>query len=223
MRRWTVRLGQRYLFVVIGLTSAVLLACSSGETGGITSTPGTRNPTPTQQATAETPVATPSHLVAAEADNDSEPANVVAAGTTPTDPFTGEWDADETVQVWNWLKTSTWQTDFKYRTVHLGEIESPSFRDRIQPIDEPEFSPVSSAPNYMNPAEPVLSLVVNGKAKAYPLAILMWHELVNDTIDRRAVTATYCPLCNTAIVFDSRVDGVNFRLARRASYATATS
>jgi hypothetical protein len=60
----------------------------------------------------------------------------------------------------------------------------------------------------MDPSEPVLSLIVNGMAKAYPLAILMWHELVNDDIDGRAVVVTYCPLCNTAIVFESSVDGV---------------
>jgi len=46
---------------------------------------------------------------------------------------------------------------------------------------------------------------VNGEARAYPLQILMWHEIVNDTVGGRAVSVTYCPLCNSGIVFDRRV------------------
>lgn len=208
MRRWIVRFGQRYLIVAIGLTSVLFVACNIVDSGDVTGTPAAKNPTPTQQPTASPSIATPSHLAAAEVDSDPDSASVVENGPEPSGPFAGEWDDEETVQVWNWLKTSSWQTDFRYRTVHLGDIESPSYRDRILPIDEPEFSPASSAPDYMNPAEPVLSLVVDGRAKAYPLAILMWHELVNDTIDGKPVVVTFCPLCNTAIVFESELDGV---------------
>ncbi|MGH2602162.1 MAG: DUF3179 domain-containing protein, partial [Dehalococcoidia bacterium] len=46
-----------------------------------------------------------------------------------------------------------------------------------------------------------------GDARAYPLAILIWHEIVNDTVGGLPVTVTFCPLCNTAIVFDRRLDG----------------
>ena len=45
----------------------------------------------------------------------------------------------------------------------------------------------------------------NGEAKAYPIAILMWHEIVNDEVGGLPISVTYCPLCNTAIVFDRRV------------------
>jgi hypothetical protein len=48
---------------------------------------------------------------------------------------------------------------------------------------------------------------VNGIAKAYPLRILIWHEIVNDTIGGVPVAVTYCPLCNSAIVFDRFVEG----------------
>ena len=209
MRPRIVRLGQRYLIVVFGLTGVLLVACSTSVDPD--SVPGSliaENPTPTQQPTTIPSVATPSHLIVGEVASDPESENSGVTEIMTSDPFAGEWDDEETVQVWNWLKTRNWQTDFRYRTVHLGDFESPSYRDRILPIDEPEFSRVATAPDYMNPAEPVLSLVVNGRARAYPLAILMWHELVNDNIDGRAVTVTYCPLCNTAIVFDSSVDGV---------------
>ena len=54
--------------------------------------------------------------------------------------------------------------------------------------------------------EPVVALEINGHARAYPLQILMWHEIANDTVLRcPTVAVTFCPLCNSAIVFDSRV------------------
>ena len=50
--------------------------------------------------------------------------------------------------------------------------------------------------------------MVNGDARAYPLRIMMWHEIVNDVIGGVPVAVTYCPLCNAAIVFDATIDGV---------------
>jgi hypothetical protein len=119
----------------------------------------------------------------------------------------GEWDSEETSKVWEWLKQNRWDTDFRFRTVRLTEIKFYNFRDRILPIDQPEFSHVSEAPDYMETSEPVVAVVVDGEAKAYPLAILMWHEIVNDSIAGNPVAVTYCPLCNTAIIFDRVVDG----------------
>ena len=46
-----------------------------------------------------------------------------------------------------------------------------------------------------------------GDARAYPLQILVWHELVNDRVGGIPVLVTFCPLCNTAIAFDRRVRG----------------
>ena len=57
----------------------------------------------------------------------------------------------------------------------------------------------------MNGKEPVVALEIDGDARAYPLAILIWHEIVNDEVGGVPVTVTYCPLCNTAITFDRRV------------------
>ena len=50
-------------------------------------------------------------------------------------------------------------------------------------------------------------VAVGGEAKAYPLAMLMWHEIVNDTVGGLPVTITFCPLCNAAITFERVVDG----------------
>jgi hypothetical protein len=53
--------------------------------------------------------------------------------------------------------------------------------------------------------EPVLSLEVDGESRAYPVRILIWHEIVNDTVAGVPVAVTYCPLCNSALAFDRRL------------------
>ncbi len=54
----------------------------------------------------------------------------------------------------------------------------------------------------MDDREPVQAVKINGEARAYPLQILIWHEIVNDEVGGKPVSITYCPLCNSAIVFD---------------------
>jgi Protein of unknown function (DUF3179) len=78
-------------------------------------------------------------------------------------------------------------------------IPEPS-PDGIPPIDEPKFLAVDEV-GFLAPKEPVLSVEVNDEAKAYPLRVMMWHEIVNDEIGNVPVTVTYCPLCNTGIAF----------------------
>ena len=100
-----------------------------------------------------------------------------------------------------------WKTDFSRHTVAYSEIVSGGqSRDGIPPLDDPMLIPVADAPS-MDGKEPVISLEINGKNKAYPLSILIFHEIVNDELGGVPVTVTYCPLCNSAIVFDRRLDG----------------
>ena len=66
--------------------------------------------------------------------------------------------------------------------------------------------PVSEVKNLAD-TEPVVRRIINGKARAYPLRILTWHEIVNDGLGSVPVIVTYCPLCNSAIIFDRRLDG----------------
>jgi Protein of unknown function (DUF3179) len=72
--------------------------------------------------------------------------------------------------------------------------------DGIPPIDDPTFVE-SGAVRFLDPKEPVVAVEVRGVAKAYPVRILMWHEIVNDVFDGVPVVVTYCPLCNTGISF----------------------
>jgi hypothetical protein len=72
--------------------------------------------------------------------------------------------------------------------------------DGIPPIDRPKFEDPSGVP-WLDPKEPVIAIEINGDSRAYPAQILIWHEIVNDTVGKVPVTVTYCPLCNTGIAF----------------------
>jgi thiol-disulfide isomerase/thioredoxin len=72
--------------------------------------------------------------------------------------------------------------------------------DGIPPIDHPKFQPAGSV-GWLAAAEPVATVQVGGQARAYPLQILTWHEIVNDRIGGVPVVVSYCPLCNTAITW----------------------
>ena len=104
--------------------------------------------------------------------------------------------------------TREFSTDFSRHTVSYDDIMSggPS-KDGIPALDAPQFIPGAEA-DWLDPREPVVALERAGEARAYPVQILMWHEIVNDVIAGQPVVVTYCPLCNTAIAFESELDGV---------------
>jgi hypothetical protein len=78
--------------------------------------------------------------------------------------------------------------------------------DGIPPIDEPTFEPVDTV-TWLEPDEPVLSLTVEDETRAYPLRVMTWHEIVNDTVAGIPVAVTYCPLCNSGVAFLRELDG----------------
>ena len=99
-------------------------------------------------------------------------------------------------------------TDFSRRTIPYSEVRSGGpGRDGIPSIDGPKFVAAADADQWRAPHDPVVVLTVGGRTRAYPLSILTWHEIVNDSLGGVPVIVTYCPLCNTAIVFDRRLDG----------------
>lgn len=104
-------------------------------------------------------------------------------------------------------RAAGWKTDFSKSTVPLGEILSGGpRRDGIPPIDLPVFKPPAEIRD-IAAREPVIVFPLDGNARAYPLRVLTWHEIVNDVVDGLPVAVTYCPLCNAALVFDRRVAG----------------
>lgn len=98
------------------------------------------------------------------------------------------------------------KTDFTKRTINLAEIQhgGPP-KDGIPAIDRPRFDTASQARDWLAPQEPVIVLRLSGQARAYPLQILMYHEIVNDVVAGIPVAVTFCPLCNASLVFDRRV------------------
>ena len=107
------------------------------------------------------------------------------------------------------LSTSGWKTDFSRHTVPFDEILSGGpRRDGIPPLDNPTFTTPQDSGRWLGDEEPVIALEVNDDARAYPLQVLIWHEIANDEVGGVPVSVTFCPLCNSAIVFDRRLDGV---------------
>jgi len=95
-----------------------------------------------------------------------------------------------------------WRTDFARHTVPLSEIfDGGPPRDGIPSIDRPRFVPAAELRD-LAAVEPVIVFTLARETRAYPLRVLMWHEIVNDTVAGTPVAGTYCPLCNTAMVFD---------------------
>ena len=100
------------------------------------------------------------------------------------------------------------KTDFDKRTVELSEIISGGPpRDGIPAVDEPRYATTVGASEWLDPDEPVIAVEIGGEARAYPLQILIWHEIANDELGGAPIAVTFCPLCNSAIVFDRRFDG----------------
>lgn len=180
----------RWLIVVLFLT-LFTAACTGAD---VTTEPVTEQPDTATQGSSETenepkePRRTPTPKTeAAPAEEGSE----AACG----DPFEGEAPGF-TVSYWE-------KTDFCKHSVPYSEISSGGPPpDGIPPIDEPSFETIAEADEWLNDQEPVIALALGDDARAYPLQIMTWHEIVNDTVNDLPVAVTFCPLCNTGLVFE---------------------
>ena len=79
-------------------------------------------------------------------------------------------------------------------------------RDGIPSIDKPKFLSAKKA-TYLKPNDRVIGIEVDGEARAYPIRILNWHEIVNDKINGQAIAVTFCPLCGSGVVYSAEIDG----------------
>lgn len=113
-------------------------------------------------------------------------------------------------------------TNFSKHSVSYSEILSGGPpKDGIPSIDQPKFQSTSEADEWLNDREPVVFIQANDEAKAYPIQILMWHEIVNDTVGGEPLMVSFCPLCNTAIAFKRTFDGqvLDFGTTGRLRYS----
>jgi hypothetical protein len=106
---------------------------------------------------------------------------------------------------------SGWNTDWTRSSIDLRElivgIPYADPRDAIAPLDIAFFESVDAASQWLVGREPVVLLELGGEARAYPLQILTRHEIVNDEVGGISIAVTFCPLCNSAAVFDRTVEG----------------
>jgi Protein of unknown function (DUF3179) len=100
-----------------------------------------------------------------------------------------------------------WKTDFSKRLVPLEEFQAGGPpKDGIPAIDVPHFTQASDV-DWLGSKEPVIEVTIGQEARGYPLQVLIWHEIANDRVAGVPIAVTFCPLCNTAVVFDRRLDG----------------
>ncbi len=146
---------------------------------------------------------TPTTSAAAAATNTDTPTETA---TTPSEaqPTTAP-DPDEPLP---FGVEREFSTDFSRSSIPFNEILSGGPpKDGIPALDDPQFVSVSAADEWLEDVEPVTIFQEGDDVRIYPFQILIWHEIVNDVVNGRPVAVTFCPLCNTAIVFDATVDG----------------
>jgi hypothetical protein len=179
----------RYRFrswIVLGALTLVMAACSSALSGAeptLVDTPtevGSNEPSSTEIPTEEAEV-TP---------RSSDEEDIAAQD----DPFVGVRLA---------FNPNFWPTtDFSKHSVDYSEIFSGGPPpDGIPAIDVPVFESVEAADSWLQEDWPVMFFENNGDVRAYPLTILIYHEIVNDVVGGDPVALTFCPLCNATIAF----------------------
>jgi hypothetical protein len=103
--------------------------------------------------------------------------------------------------------------DYSRHSIPLDEIsDGGPGKDGIPSIDNPHFLTVEEADQaLMQNGDRVLGFVSNNQARAYPIKILNWHEIVNDRVGGNPVVISFCPLCGTGMVFDANVKNRNLK------------
>ncbi|MGD9145382.1 MAG: DUF3179 domain-containing protein [Anaerolineae bacterium] len=205
---------KRITLLAIGFTALLLLAACGGLVAGVVE-PGPVEPLPeptaavtatSEQPPAE-PAATEEEPAAAPTATEEEPTVAPTATETESNPEAGVLAGDDRPAR---LRAATrgWNTNWEIHSINYDELLSGGPpRDGIPSIDEPKFVDPDEAADWLADNEPVIALEIGGDARAYPLQILTWHEIANDTVGDVPVAVTFCPLCNSAITFDRRLDG----------------
>ncbi len=183
----------RRALVVLVAGAVVTVACSPDD------------PTPASTGSADSEAAT-----------DTTDAPSATASSTPSPDTTGTSpDVDaRSPQVRG--ATERWPTDWSSTTIDLAElalgIPSQDPRDAIPPLYSATYTTVTEGAEWLGPRDPGALVEVGDEVRFYPLAIMTRHEIVNDVIDGVPVAVTYCPLCNTALAFERRVNGEEIQL-----------
>ncbi len=179
--------------IVVGL-ALLITACSNSESDTATAdsspsdeTEGSDESEPSAEATD-----------GSEADGGS-----ADEGQSPTNDFDYSTVDYEAEPVESALRGNRANPAFPPAVIDPGLVTAALPPDVIPAIDSPNFASVDAI-DFLADEEAVILVEVDGLAKAYPVQILIWHEIVNDTFGEVPVSVTYCPLCNSALAFDRR-------------------
>jgi hypothetical protein len=173
----------RRSLAVVSLLALIAVACTTGTT----------DPTP------------PASTEGAEDDPDASGAAAPTSSSpgTPREPIRATSEGCDPGE-FHWEQVSCEPA----HSIPLDEIVSGGPPpDGIPPIDEPVYERIEEAATWLDDTSPVMVVDIDGDVRAYPLAILTWHEIVNDTVGGLPLVVTYCPLCNSALVFERTIDG----------------
>ena len=100
--------------------------------------------------------------------------------------------AELTRKKYQTLLRATWKTDFTRTAIAYDDIMTGGPpKDGIPSIDNPQFESVTDADQWLDDREPVQAVNLNGDPRAYPVQVMVWHELVNDTVGGEPVVITY--------------------------------
>ena len=109
------------------------------------------------------------------------------------------------------FSTSGWTTDFTRHTVPWSEIGSGGPpKDGIPSLNTPIFESIEDAKSWLSDQHPIIVVQHDGEARGYPLSILMWHEIVSDTVGGMPVTITFDPLTYGSAVFKRELDDTTY-------------
>lgn len=116
--------------------------------------------------------------------------------------------SDNNAQLMQQSTREIFVTDNVKHSIPLNEILSGGPpKDGIPSIDNPKFITTSEADGFLTSDSVGLGIDFKGETRFYPYQILVWHEIVNDTVAGEPILITYCPLCATGITFERKLDG----------------
>ncbi len=130
--------------------------------------------------------------------------NLIVATAIAIGGATSAANADPSFWKFEWPNT-----DFENTTVDnwVEILSGGPPKDGIPALDEVSFIPAADETRLVD-MEPVITVEIEGaEPRTYPIRYLTWHEIANDTVNGIPIAVTFCPLCNSGITFDRRVDG----------------